>query len=274
MGAPGPGFATLGNDSRVTISDQGEIVFNAGRWIGDRSLLSVRSPWASSSRQHQFQSLNQPFFLVTREGVDGGRRGLSRHADDDLDGFVDEDPANGRDDDGDGLIDEDFAAIGDQMTVVHQGHGDTDHHLECYHWDYVHLREIMVLFWSGTGEASDNVELTLPIKSWQETTIGWSDHKSSGRDNADTTILVAEIPGDDDSWWVGVTVLDNEQSSPARLQLDGPRLVLPVDRSLTIGVAVTRTLSQLRSRMAAAQNVFFGATAAPDQPATLCLRAR
>jgi|GEM_PF-5547529 len=50
------------------------------------------------------------------EGAPGGNRvGFSMHADDDADGWVDEDPLNGVDDDGDGVIDEDFAAISDQM---------------------------------------------------------------------------------------------------------------------------------------------------------------
>ncbi len=260
------GVTMLGDDSRVMITDQGEIVFDAGRWIGDNSLLTVSSPWESSSMLQRFPGRSHPFFMVTREGVDGGRRGLSRHADDDGDGLIDEDPANGRDDDGDGKIDEDFAAIGDQMTIVHHEQGESEYHLECYHWDYVHMNEMMVLSWSARASAQDKVVLTLPVKSWQETTIDWSAHKVPEHNITEAPVFVAEIPGDDFSWWVGVTILD--QDSQQHLQLDGPDLTLFFDNTLKTGIAVTRSLSQLRSRLATAHAVFEGARAAPDQPAT------
>ena len=260
------GVTMLGDDSRVMITDQGEVVFDAGRWIGDRSLLTVSSPWESSSLLQRFPGRSHPFFMVTREGVDGGHRGLSRHADDDGDGLVDEDPANGRDDDGDGKIDEDFAAIGDQMTIVHNEQGEFEHHLEGYHWDYVHMNEMMVLSWSARASNQDEIVLTLPIESWRETIIDWSTHKTPGHNIADQPIFVAEIPGDDFPWWVGVTVLD--QGPQQKLQLDGPDLTLSFDDTLKIGIAVTRTMSQLRCRLATAHAVYWGARAAPDQPAT------
>jgi hypothetical protein len=52
--------------------------------------------------------------MFSAYGAQGAARYPDPGADDDDDGFVDEDPLDGADNDGDGLVDEDFAAWGDQ----------------------------------------------------------------------------------------------------------------------------------------------------------------
>jgi len=268
----GPGahasVTVLGHDSRATIHDDGSVLFDGGSWIGGRSLLTLDSPWSSARGAHRLSELDQTFFLVTREGADGGHRGLSRHADDDGDGLVDEDPANGLDDDGDGNIDEDFAAIGDQMTVAHFGGGDHDAHIEGYHWNYVHLREAMVLAWSGRTLNGEDITLTLPVSNWRESKIGRNSGIRSGAKTASHPMFAAELPGDDAPWWIGVVVLESGDGTAGSPRLEGTDLVLAIDETLVIGVAVTRTLSQLRCRLAATLALKAGARAAPERPAT------
>jgi hypothetical protein len=91
-----------------------EYLYAAGLWVGAK-MSGV--PFVSTGYpETEFYPSKDPIDRIYRsyEGDEGGGRYPAR-ADDDRDGFDDEDWLNGRDDDGDGLIDEDFIAIGKQM---------------------------------------------------------------------------------------------------------------------------------------------------------------
>ncbi|MEN8007742.1 MAG: FlgD immunoglobulin-like domain containing protein [Candidatus Krumholzibacteriota bacterium] len=89
-------------------------LWSAGVWIGG-TMLGV--PMVSTGQyQKEFRSTLAAgdTIFATARGALGGTRFPWPGADDDGDGFEDEDPLDGLDNDLDGLIDEDFAAIGDQ----------------------------------------------------------------------------------------------------------------------------------------------------------------
>ncbi|UCF06804.1 MAG: T9SS type A sorting domain-containing protein [bacterium] len=79
------------------------------------------------------------------EGCRGGRRYPHVGCDDDGDGLVDEDQADGIDNDGDGLVDEDFAAIGEEMHVVRAVEPTVGLILlqSSYAWSYGHVRDFI-----------------------------------------------------------------------------------------------------------------------------------
>jgi hypothetical protein len=103
----------------------GEYLYASGLWIA--AIPSDQQPHVSTGA-YEFE-LRPTLDLVdhlylSREGWPGGNHlGMSYQADDDHDGYVDEDFHNGKDDDGDGAIDEDFSAVSEQMY-------------SCEYWDY------------------------------------------------------------------------------------------------------------------------------------------
>jgi len=101
-----------------------EYLWGAGLWIGGK----VNGQAAVSTGQPERELRPGPGLFDTiyeaRNGrmirpwsmdVDTGNRLPHPHADDDNDGFYDEDFLNGYDDDQDGQVDEDFGQLGDQM---------------------------------------------------------------------------------------------------------------------------------------------------------------
>ncbi|MDZ4803910.1 MAG: hypothetical protein SGI90_03470 [Candidatus Eisenbacteria bacterium] len=99
----------------------GEYLFQAGLWIG--AIGEDQEPHVSTSifpNDVEFRPSLLPVDTIYEafEGGRGGNRSTeASNADDDGDGFEDEDFLNGKDDDFDGQIDEDFAAIGQQMLA-------------------------------------------------------------------------------------------------------------------------------------------------------------
>ncbi|MDX2472316.1 MAG: T9SS type A sorting domain-containing protein [Candidatus Krumholzibacteria bacterium] len=92
-------------------------LYSAGLWIGG-TVLGER---LVSTAQYTTEILASPAagdtIFSTSRGTPGGRRYPWTGADDDDDGFEDEDPLDGTDNDNDGRIDEDYGAIGDQEFV-------------------------------------------------------------------------------------------------------------------------------------------------------------
>jgi hypothetical protein len=91
-----------------------EYLYAAGIWVGALvdGIPAVSTGWPDT----EFYPTSDPVdrIYATYEGDHGGKR-RPAPADDDRDGYIDEDWLNGRDDDGDGKIDEDFAAVSQQM---------------------------------------------------------------------------------------------------------------------------------------------------------------
>jgi hypothetical protein len=224
----------------------------------NRSLLVISPPW-TATRRRAVVGDDPPVLRLTREGVENGRRGFSRRADDDGDGRVDEDRLDGRDNDDDGLIDEDFAAVGDEMHVVHAVVGGEARHLETYHWNYEHLSETVVIAWTRDAEDPADAVLTLGSGDWSEARIGWSTARAGADDPSGAAMAAARVIVDGREHWLGVSVLEGG----AVLRMDEDELRLSVDRSVTIAVSSTATLTQLRHRQAVAHALHDGARSAP-----------
>jgi hypothetical protein len=92
-----------------------EYLYTSGLWVG--ALKNGVPAVTTAAFATEFRPTQEPDDVLYRiaEGAKGGNRLPSPEADDDKDGFVDEDWLNGHDDDMDGLIDEDFAAVSKQM---------------------------------------------------------------------------------------------------------------------------------------------------------------
>jgi hypothetical protein len=92
-----------------------EYLFVAGLWVG--AVKSGIPAVSTAAYATEFRPSQDPREIIyrTAEGARGGNRLPSPSADDDRDGFVDEDWLNGRDDDEDGAVDEDYAAVSKQM---------------------------------------------------------------------------------------------------------------------------------------------------------------
>jgi hypothetical protein len=214
-----------------------------------------------------------PFTGLFSEGAPGGRRGFARDADDDGDGVVDEDPANGRDDDGDGLVDEDFAAVSDVMAVVDRTSQGRLFHLETYHWSHVHLRPSLMM----EARLSDRygagreglLACTLASGQWYDGGLTWRCHGRVTRPETHAArLLVATIPHPartGEEIWIGISPLDapgEASGRQARLRLAGELLEVPlVEGRRTLAIAVAPTLLQLRAALGSAHAVRLGAGA-------------
>ena len=113
---PGGTFPFSGAPSAEWPAGSGvEYLYGAGLWVG--AVVNGVPRVSTTMFEMEFRPTDDPVDMLYRgaEGASGGGRLPSPFADDDGDGWVDEDWLNGRDDDGDGLIDEDFAAISTQM---------------------------------------------------------------------------------------------------------------------------------------------------------------
>lgn len=263
VGAAAPALADAGStfvlrdELRATLDDDANLVLWTDRWVGDRPLLEIASPW-KSRRRGLLGGAPGPVLRMTHEGADGGHRGFSRHADDDGDGAIDEDRLDGLDNDGDGRVDEDFAAVSDAMHVVHLRAADAALHLETYHWSYDHLRDVVVLAWSRESDAasggSSDAVLKLPVSRWVEGPLAWGDAETRER-----TIVFARVADARGAWWIGATVLEGEPL----LSLDGAELRVPVSGAVTVAIAATPSLTRLRCRLAAAVTLHDGALSAP-----------
>ncbi len=250
--------AALYGDLRMTVDDDGLVVLWTENWLVERSLLKISPPWTSVRRRAAIG--DSPSVLrLAHEGVENGSRGFSRRADDDSDGRTDEDRLDGVDNDGDGLVDEDFAAVSDQMHVVHRTVGGEVRHLETYHWDYEHLCESLVVSWTLDGGPSDAV-LRLPEGAWHEARVGWCAPKRSTADPAARPMAVARLVDEHGEWWLGVSVLEGD----AVLRMDGGELRLTAADHMVIAVSATPTLTQLRNRQATVFALHAGARSAPD----------
>jgi hypothetical protein len=101
------------------------LLSGAGIWIG--AIAPDNLPYVSTGLwEYELRGSLDPVDVIYRsvEGAPNGNRiGYSQTPDDDADGYIDEDPLNGKDDDGDGRIDEDYSALSDQM-------------FSCEYWDY------------------------------------------------------------------------------------------------------------------------------------------
>ncbi|HXV14879.1 MAG TPA: hypothetical protein VEC56_11805 [Candidatus Krumholzibacteria bacterium] len=94
-----------------------EYLYVAGIWVG--ALLNGIPAVSTAAFATEFRPSSDPRDIVYEShiGVAGGHRVPSANADDDSDGFLDEDPLDGFDNDLDGQVDEDYAAISDQMLA-------------------------------------------------------------------------------------------------------------------------------------------------------------
>ncbi len=216
------------------------------------------------------------------EGDPGGRRGFDPGADDDGDGLIDEDRADGRDNDGDGLVDEDFAAIGDEMTVVDISQGANLRRLEAYHWHYAHLRSTLLLAFesSEAGGRAGNLRLISGAGPWRESRLttrsGPPGAAASRSGQVPRAIHVAALPDRNAPegcatarLWLGVMRLPGIGAGGAggvgaAARVDGAALELPLESGAgVLAVSVAPTLLQLRFNLAQAQAVRRGASGGP-----------
>jgi len=213
---------------------------------------------------------------VYTEGVEGGLRGFAREADDDGDGLVDEDRADGLDNDGDGRTDEDFAAVSDAMAVVSRMVAGRRHHLETYHWSYSHLRPSLALSYShtdGAGQVHDGaVSLSLSSGTWYQAALslgnpGTATSAGTGGGFRQDVIYVAYFrnPADAASrLWLGAYPLSRGgKGQPAgaqrRVRIQRGTLNAPLHEGVTeLAISVAPTLLQLRSNLAQMRAVHRG----------------
>jgi len=248
----------LSGDVMATVDDDAVVRLWIDHPSDEHSLLVVAPPWANVRRRAAVGD-EPPVLRLVSEGVENGRRGFSRHADDDGDGRIDEDRLDGADNDDDGLIDEDFAAVSDEMHVVHIDAAGEGRHLETYHWNYEHLSETIVIAWSRDAGRPADAVLTLPDGGWREARIGWSVAKVGSDDPSAQAMATARIVEDGREMWLGVSLLEGD----AVLRMDGDELRLTVTDRVTVAVSVTSTLTQLRYRQAIAHALHDGARSAP-----------
>jgi hypothetical protein len=153
-----------------------EYLFASGIWIG---ALKSGVPAVTTSTflfgGAEFRpDQADPRDIVYRsaEGIRGGNRAPSPVADDDNDGFVDEDWLNGFDDDNDGRIDEDFAAVSKQMfvsqyfdygttsTQIYPEHNPLNLHVrqESYQWEEDRYDDFIGAVFYITNRGNDVLE--------------------------------------------------------------------------------------------------------------------
>ena len=195
------------------------------------------------------------------EGTPGGQRGFSAGADDDGDGLVDEDRKDGRDNDGDGSVDEDFAAISDDMTVVHRREGAAWVHQESYHWSYPLLRPAVFLSLGAEAAGLVALEVSTGSGQWLETDISSLRHTASGRpeshvNHAFVTQVDTPVSG---PLWLAVMLLGDR---PGYLAMGSDRaneLDFPLSASpLPLVVCAARSWLQLSGMLAESDKVYRG----------------
>ena len=263
---PAPSPATAGDgpghrlppSASVAVSDDGSLTFTSA--VSGKILLTIEPAVPAVVRGRR--SAYIPFTGFYSEGVADGHRGLSRSADDDGDGLVDEDRADGLDNDGDGLIDEDFAAFGDRMSVVDRPCGGGRFHLETYHWDYPHLDNVLFVSCDvrrgDGGGSSGGLDFDLAGGSWSELVTDLRPYGVGGP-AVERVIRVAAIGSGADRTWIGVDVLSGRP--PAG---DGARLDLDWDeQGAVVAVGAAPSLIQLRYGLAFARATHAGARLSP-----------
>jgi hypothetical protein len=186
------------------------------------------SAFAVASGRRRPGRLPQPHIARTHEGDPAGHRGFSGQADDDGDGWLDEDPLDGRDNDGDGAVDEDHAAIGDDMLVVDLGAATG--RIEYYRWAHPHLQGTVFAAAVAGPQAPGPVSwrLTGTGSEWTETRVRGLHHRVNGRrDVVETPAFVSHVaarPGAA-AVWLAVAVLDEPVDDGAgRIVLDRRQL--------------------------------------------------
>lgn len=198
------------------------------------------------------------------EGVAGGQRGFSDGADDDGDGLVDEDRRDGRDNDGDGLVDEDFAAIGDDMTVVHRREGAASVHQESYHWSYPGLKS--AVFLSVTSDRAEPAALGVAAdgRAWVETEVPSLRHSPAGKavvqgSHSFVTQVQTGPSGQEQPLWLAVMVLGERPGYLARGLDSFTELDFPLsERPLPLVVVAARSWGQLACLLGEAGQVYRG----------------
>ncbi len=120
---PGSNFPTRDFPSAQWPANSGvEYLYIAGLWVGAKKGGMAAVSTAAYQREFQPPGISSPdggisIIYGANSNSAGGSR-FPRPADDDKDGFVDEDCLDGKDNDGDGKIDEDFAGISNQMFAT------------------------------------------------------------------------------------------------------------------------------------------------------------
>lgn len=198
------------------------------------------------------------------EGVLGGKRGFSDGADDDGDGLVDEDRRDGRDNDHDGLVDEDFAAIGDDMTVVHRREGGGAVHQESYHWSNPGLKPVVFLSLAAEQVEAMALKVAAGGRPWVEAEVSALRHSPSGHpatlvNHPFVTRVEKGTAGAGEALWLAVMVLD-ERPGYRALGVDRfTRLDFPLsDGPLPLAVVAARSWGQLTHLLSEAELVFRG----------------
>ena len=240
---------------------------------GDQSrepLLTARVPVLGHGRRSRSRGTEPELFqALLAEGAPGGQRGFSSGADDDGDGLVDEDQRDGRDNDGDGLVDEDFAAISDDMTVVHRREDSTSVHLESYHWSNPGLRPAVFLALASDRVDLVGLELAASEGYWTEIDFSSVRHSVTGRsvtheNHAFVTKVGDSSPGQDSpdsALWLGAMVLGDRPGYLVHGTDHGTELVFPLSETpLPLVICVARSWLQLTHALTESDLVYRGVT--------------
>jgi len=227
-------------------------------------------------------------FFTAREGQEGGQRGFSDRADDDGDGWVDEDPLDGLDNDQDGHRDEDFAAISDRMTALHLKQGRGEGQLEFMHWQGPRLHHALFMTLQATHELGEvhrpAYQLDTRGSAWMEAEVFSCGHDLMGQPQdlqgvALISRLVRTAPGardfsapsalvveqEDHVSWLGVMVLNPDRHGPGLRDL-GPQLErgtlrLPLgEQPLALVVCRSASWLQLNRTLMDARRIYAGVT--------------
>jgi len=248
---PPDAVATVEGSGLLTITD-----------VGDGSvLLDVEQ--AAISSPNRLTASTAIFSGLFSEGAPCGHRGFSGSVDDDGDGLIDEDRADGLDNDGDGLIDEDFAAIGDGMAVVSRRIDGRAYHLEVYHWDYPHLDNIVFLGLDATARNGNpepaQATLTSYGGEWVEIVADLRRHSVADETVREDILNVSRIDNGDRSHWLGVLLVGDGKILGSGDSLDAEL----ADGSSVLAIAAAPTLLQLRFAMSFVHALKSGAPVVP-----------
>lgn len=274
----------LGKGQELSLYEDGSLILLdtlTGEVVLGGHLDPLADTRRSRSRDHDLHTT----VFSTTEGQEGGHRGFSNRADDDADGLIDEDPLDGLDNDRDGLRDEDFAAISDNMTVLHLLQGNGEGHLECMHWTDPHLKSALFLNLQATHALGDvsrpSYNLDTLGDSWAETDLicgvhdlrgvphlrtgsafisRLSDRSSPSEDDADS---FAEAIATASPSWLGVMVLNPDRDGPPaadlRPRISEGSLGFPLSQKpLSLVVCKARSWTQLNRLLMDASAVYEG----------------